>query len=57
MGEEGLECDIHVDGVRLKHLSEFNYESSVNDGEFLRKVASERRVTGYIRALVNARGL
>ena len=24
-GEEGLECEVHVDGVRLKHVSEFKY--------------------------------
>ena len=24
-GEEGLECEIHVDGVRLEHVSEFKY--------------------------------
>ena len=22
-GEEGLECDVNVDGVQLKHMSEF----------------------------------
>ena len=22
-GEEGLECEVHVDGVRLEHVSEF----------------------------------
>ena len=24
-GEEGLECEVHVDGVRLEHVSEFKY--------------------------------
>ena len=24
-GEEGLECEVHVDGVRLKYVSEFKY--------------------------------
>ena len=24
-GEEGLECEAHVDGVRLEHVSEFKY--------------------------------
>ena len=22
-GEEGLECEVHTDGIRLEHLSEF----------------------------------
>ena len=24
-GEEELECEIHVDGIRLEHVSEFKY--------------------------------
>ena len=24
-GEEGLECEVYVDGIRLKHVSEFKY--------------------------------
>ena len=24
-GEEGLECEVHVDGIRLEHVSEFKY--------------------------------
>ena len=24
-GEEGLECEVHVDGLRLEHLSELKY--------------------------------
>ena len=24
-GEEGLECVIHADGIRLEHVSEFKY--------------------------------
>ena len=24
-GEEELECEVHVDGVRLEHVSEFKY--------------------------------
>ena len=23
--EEGLECEVHVNGIRLKHVSEFKY--------------------------------
>ena len=55
-GEEGLECEVHVDGVRLEHISEFKYFGCVMDeegtygAECNRKVASGRRV-------VNARVL
>ena len=24
-GEEGLECEVHVGGIRLEHVSEFKY--------------------------------
>ena len=24
-GEEGLECEVHVDRIRLKHVSKFKY--------------------------------
>ena len=24
-GEEGLECEVHVDGIHLEHVSEFKY--------------------------------
>ena len=24
-GEEGLECEVHVDGIRLEYVSEFKY--------------------------------
>ena len=24
-GEEGLECEVHVEGIRLEHVSEFKY--------------------------------
>ena len=24
-GEEGLECEVSVDGIRLEHVSVFNY--------------------------------
>ena len=24
-GEEGLECEVHVDGIRLEHVSEFKH--------------------------------
>ena len=46
--EDGLECEDHVDGVRLEHVSEFKY---------LGKLASERSVAGAIRSLVDNRDL
>ena len=30
-GEEGLECDVYVDGIRLEHVSEFKYLCCVLD--------------------------
>ena len=62
-GKEGLECEIHVDGIRLEHVSKFKYlgcfldESGSYGAECSRKVASGRRVAGTIRFLVNARDL
>ena len=61
--EEGLECEVCVDGVRLENVSKFNYlgcvldESGRDEEECSRKVASGRRVAGTIRSLVNARSL
>ena len=62
-GEEGLECEVCVNGIRLEHVSEFKYlgcvleESGTDEAECSRKVASGRRVAGTIRSLVNARSL
>ena len=62
-GEEGLECKVHADGIRLEHVSEFKYlgcvlkESDKNGADYCRKVASGRRVASAIRSLVNARDL
>ena len=61
--EEGLNCEVHVDGIRLEHVSEFKYigcvldESGTDGAECSRKVASRRRVAGAIRSLVNAKDL
>ena len=50
-GEEGLECEVHVDGVRLEHVSEFRYlgcvldEAGKNGAECSRKVASGWQVS------------
>ena len=62
-GEEGLECKVCVDRMRLEYMSEFKYlgcildESSTDEAECRKKVSSEKRVAGAIRSLVNARGL
>ena len=45
-GEEGLECEFHVDGIRLEHFLEFKYfgcvldESGTDEEECSRKVSS-----------------
>ena len=58
-GEEGLECEVHVDRVRLEHVSEFKYlgcvldEAGTDGAECSRKVTSGRKVTGAIWSLVN----
>ena len=51
-GEEGLECKVHVDGIRLEHVSEFKYlecvwdQSGIDEADCSRKVVSGRRVAG-----------
>ena len=63
-GEEELECEVHVDGICLEHVSEFKYlgcvldESGTDRAEYSMKVASGRRVGGASRrSLVNDRDL
>ena len=62
-GNEGLECGVYLDGVRLEHVSELKNlgcvldEAGIDGAECSRKVASGRRITGAIRTLVNARDL
>ena len=62
-GEEGLQCEISVDGIRLEHVSEFKYlgcvldESVTYKAKCHKKVASGRKVGGNIRPLVNVRDL
>ena len=49
-GEEGLDCEAHVDGIRLEYVSEFKNlgcvldESGIDGAECSRKVASGRMV-------------
>ena len=62
-GEEGLECEVHVDGIRLGHVLESKYlecvldESGTDGAEGSRKAVSGRKAAGAIRSLVNARDL
>ena len=54
-----MECEVHVGGIRLEHVSEFKYlvcvldESGTDGAERIRKVASGRIVAGAIRSFVN----
>ena len=58
--EEGLECEVHIDGTLLKHFSELKYlqyfldESGTGGTECSRKVGIERMMIGAIRSLINA---
>ena len=62
-GDEGLEYEICVDGIRLEHVSEFKClecvldESVTDEAECRRKLTSGRRVTSAINSLVKARNL
>ena len=57
-GEEGLECEFCVDGIRLENVSEFLLDESCTDeAEYCRKMASGRRAAVAIKFLVNARDL
>ena len=55
-----MECEVCVDVILFEHVSEFKYlgcvldESGTEEGKHRRKVASERRVAGTFRSLVNA---
>ena len=59
--EEGLVCEVYIDGIHLEHVSEYKYlgcildESGTDWVECCRKVASGRRVAGAIGSLINAR--
>ena len=58
-----MQCEAHIDGIRLEHVSEFKYLGWVLDelgtdvAECSRKVASGRRVAGAIRSLANGMDL
>ena len=57
-----MECEVHVDEIRLEHVSEFKYlgcvldKSGTDEAESSRKVASGR-VAGAIRSQVKTRDL
>ena len=61
-GEEGLECKVSLDKMRLEHVSESKYlecvleESGTYDAECTRRLANWRKVACVIRSLVNYRG-
>ena len=52
--EEGLECEVCVDRIHLKHVLEFKYlgyslnASSTDEAECSRKVTSGRKVAGAL---------
>ena len=56
-GEERLECEVCVEGIRLKNFSEFKYwgfvldESGTDEAVCSRKLVSGRRVAVAIRCL------
>ena len=51
-GEEGLGCEVCIDGIRLEYVSKFKYlgcvleESGIDEAECSRKVESGRRIVG-----------
>ena len=62
-GQEGLQCEVCVEGMRLESLSKFKYlgcnfdEVVIYEAECSRKGARGRRDAGAIRSLVNVRSL
>ena len=55
-GEEGLECEVCVDRIRLEHVSEFTYLGCVLDDSGTDETEC-RRIGGAIRSLVNYKSL
>ena len=51
-GEEGLKCEVCIDGIHLEHVSEFKYlgcvldKSGTDEAECSRKGVSGRRIVG-----------
>ena len=52
--EEGLECEVLVEEMRLEHVSKFKYlgydldESGIDEAECYRNMASERKGAGVM---------
>ena len=59
-GEEGLECEVLVDVMRLEDVSMFKNlirvldESNIDDAECSRKVSSGKTIAGSWRAYVSS---
>ena len=57
-GEEGLKCEVFVDGIYLEHVLEFKYLGCVLDKSGTDKAEGRRKVaSGWDRSLVNVRSL
>ena len=56
-GEEGLECEVHVDGVCLEQVSEFKYFGCVLDEAGTDGAECSKKVANATRSLVNPRDL
>ena len=41
-GEEGLECEVHIDRIHLQHVSEFKYQWCV----WMNQLQMEQNVVG-----------
>ena len=52
-GEEGMECEVCMDGMQLEHVSEFKIFRVL----WMNLVQMRQNVAGAIKSLVNARGL
>ena len=47
-GGKGLECEVYVDGIRLEHVSEFNF-SDIWDVFGMNQVQMGQKVVGKLR--------
>ena len=56
-GEERLECEVQVDGIRLRYVSKFKYVECVFDVSGTDGAECSRKVVDAMRFLVNARDL
>ena len=57
VGVEGLDCEVHVDGAHLEHVSKLKYLGFVLNEAGTVEAECSRRVAGAIKSLVNARDL